>query len=151
MSLLKFLIIFPLFPYYYSNRASRSCLCGPKVLNGLHLGGSSWVGSSLAQIFPFSLSVEKKMHSVSKHISYLSRGGRLSLIEATLTSAPFYYLLMFKIHSKLAKAVKRISETFGEDPHLEGGNILIHWIWSPPEKFGDLGSSNMRMKDATLQ
>ena len=60
--------------------------------------------------------------------SFLSRGGRLSLVESVLSSMPTYFLSLFKIPVSMAKEIEALIRDFlWEGCDGEGGDHLVPW------------------------
>lgn len=56
------------------------------------------------------LMIEKRLHSWSQ--SSISKGGQLTLLQATLSSLPIYYLSLYKMPSKVIAAIEQIYRSF---------------------------------------
>uniref|UniRef100_A0A803PZS1 Reverse transcriptase domain-containing protein n=1 Tax=Cannabis sativa TaxID=3483 RepID=A0A803PZS1_CANSA len=68
--------------------------------------------------------------------SFLSRGGRLTLIQSVLSSLPIYYLSLFKAPKIVIKAIeKMMRDFFWEGGDLAGGDHLVAW---DEEQFPDV-------------
>ena len=60
--------------------------------------------------------------------SFLSRGGRLSLIESVLSSLPIYFLSLFKIPRNVGKEIESLMRDFlWEGCDGEVGDHLVAW------------------------
>ena len=60
--------------------------------------------------------------------AFLSKGRRLTLIEAVLSAIPTYYLSLFRVSSSIIKELEKIMRTFlwkGTDK--DGGDYLVAW------------------------
>ena len=83
---------------------------------------------------------------------FLSKGGRLTLIESVLSVIPTNYLSLFRLLSGVSKESEKIMRDFlwkGADG--DGGDHLVSWkIISRPKKKGGLGIGNLRSKNKTL-
>lgn len=75
----------------------------------------------------------------------LSIGGRISLIKATVTNLPIYFLSIFKIPSWQAEKIKELQKNFLWDRGDASGWELITWekVWCHTLKrglgYGDCG------------
>ena len=73
------------------------------------------------------------IHKVSKRLdgwkrAFLSKGGRLTLIESVLSAIPTYFLSLFHIPSKVIKELEKIMRSFlwkGADG--DGEDHLVSW------------------------
>lgn len=71
--------------------------------------------------------------------NYLSFGGRITLIKATLSSLPIYYLSSFKIPEGVAAKIERLQSHFLRKGQEESKPHLINWkIMSGGKKHGGL-------------
>ena len=84
--------------------------------------------------------------------SFLSRRGRLSLIESVLSSMPIYYLSLFKIPVSVAKELELLMRDFlWEGFDGEKGDHLVAWkkVCSP-KVYGGLGLGDLVRRNKSL-
>ena len=114
--------------------------------------GLPFSGNPTTTIFwePVVNKVVKRLDSWRR--AFLSKGGRLVLIEAVLTANPTYFMSLFKMPNKTAKRIKKLMRDF-----LWSGNDgcehdhLVDWknVCKPKNK-GGLGVGNLLKKNKTL-
>ena len=77
--------------------------------------------------------------------SFLSRGGRLSLIESMLSSLHIYFISLFKIPVGVAKEIESLMIDFlWEGCDGEVGDHLVAWKKvCLPKVYGGLGLGNL--------
>ena len=87
-----------------------------------------------------------------RKMTFLSKGGRLTLIEAILSAIPTYYLSLFRIPYGVIKEVEKIMRNFlwkGVDG--DGGDHLVAWKEvSRPKCKGGLGIGSSKEKNKVL-
>ena len=85
-------------------------------------------------------------------MTFFSKRGRLTLIEAVLSAIPTYYLSIFRLSSGVSKELEKIMRNFlwkGAD--RDGGDHLVSWkMVSRPKRKGGLGIGNLRSKNKAL-
>lgn len=83
--------------------------------------------------------VEKKM-ACWKH-SYILFGGQITLIKASLSNIPIYYMCLFKMPSKIANILEKYflwEDSNGKKDHL------VKWLdVCKPRHMGGLGIGNL--------
>ena len=84
--------------------------------------------------------------------TFLSKGGRLNLIDSVLSVVLTYYLSLFRLLSGVSDELERIMRNFlwkGVDE--DGGDHLVSWkTCSRSKKKGGLGIGNLRCKNKAL-
>ena len=111
-----------------------------------------WVGTLALGIFGiWSLVRWLRGWTVGKR-AFLSKRGRLTLIEAVLSTVPTYYLSLFRLPSGVSDKLEQIMRNFlwkGVDG--DGGDHLVSWkTYSRSKKKGGLGIGNLRSKNKAL-
>ena len=90
---------------------------------GMPLGGNP---NSRTFWEPVISKVAKRLEGWKK--AFLSKGGRLTLIEAVLSAIPIYYLSLFRMPLKVIKEVeKRMRNFLWKGADGEGGDHLVSW------------------------
>ena len=77
---------------------------------------------------------------------FLSRGGRMTLIQSVLASMPIYYMSIFKLPGRVAVLLEMMTRTFLWDTVETGkGRSLVAWdlVVRSKEKRG-LGLGNLK-------
>ena len=114
---------------------------------GLPLGGNP-----RKKVFwePVLTKVAKRLDGWKK--AYLSRGGRLTLIQSVLSSLPIYYLSIFKAPKTVIFSMeKMIRDFFWEGGDLGGGEHLVSWKTVCLDKSrGGLGIGNLEQRNKAL-
>uniref|UniRef100_A0A803P8A0 Reverse transcriptase domain-containing protein n=1 Tax=Cannabis sativa TaxID=3483 RepID=A0A803P8A0_CANSA len=84
--------------------------------------------------------------------SFLSRGGRLTLIQSVLSSLPIYYLSLFKVPKMVLKELeKMMRDFFWEGGDLAGGDHLVAWDEvCKPRAEGGLAIGRLEMRNKGL-
>uniref|UniRef100_A0A803PW65 Uncharacterized protein n=1 Tax=Cannabis sativa TaxID=3483 RepID=A0A803PW65_CANSA len=84
--------------------------------------------------------------------SFLSRGGRLTLIQSVLSSLPIYYLSLFKAPKMVLKAIeKMMRDFFWEGGDLAGGDHLVAWDEvCKPRSEGGLAIGRLELRNKGL-
>ena len=106
---------------------------------GLYLGGNP-----CTKMFwePVVRKVRKRLDRRKR--SFLSRGGKLSLIESVLSSVPIYFLSLFKIPGSVAKELESLMRDFlWEGCDGEHGDHLVAWKVCLPKVYGGLGLGDL--------
>ena len=82
----------------------------------------------------------------------ISRARRVVLIKAVLNSLPIYYLLLFKLPTKVAQEINKIQRRFLWIGQKQGRyNALVKWeVIQKPRTKGGLGVTDCTIKNATL-
>ena len=65
--------------------------------------------------------IERRLSTRSSH--YTSKGGRLTLIQATLSNFPTYYMSLFEMPQKVAADI---------------GRLFINYLWKDGTLFGGI-------------
>ena len=114
---------------------------------GLPLGGNL-----CRKLFwePVLRKVRKRLEGWKR--SFLSRGGRLSLIESIMSSMPIYYLSLFKIPRSVAKEIESLMRDFlWEGFDGEVGDHLVAWKQvCLPKIYGGLGVGDLVRRNKSL-
>ena len=84
--------------------------------------------------------------------SFLSRGGKLSLIELVLSSMPIYFLSLFKIPVCVAEEIESLMRDFlWEGCDGKAGDHLVAWKKvCLPKVYGGLGLGNLVRRNKSL-
>ena len=94
--------------------------------------------------------VAKRLEGWKK--AFLSKGGRLTLIEAVLSAIPIYYLSLFRMPPKVIKEIEKRMRTFlwkGADG--DGGDHLVSWkLVARAKTKGGLGIGRLKEKNKAL-
>ena len=128
---------------------SVGCEVGAWPINylGLPLGGNP---RSRSFWDPVISKVAKRLDSWKR--VFLSKGGRLTLIEAVLYAIPTYYLSLFRLLLRVSKELEKIIRNFlwkGADG--DWGDHLVSWkMISRSKRKGGLGIGNLRCKNKAL-
>ena len=104
-------------------------------------------GNPCRQLFwePIVSKVRKRLDGWKR--SFLSRGGRLSLIESVLSSLPIYYLSLFRIPVGVAKEIESLMRDFFWDGC--GGEEAWKKVCLP-KVYGGLGVGNLERRNKSL-
>ena len=83
---------------------------------------------------------------------FLSKKGRLTLIEAVLLAILTYYLSLFRMPSRVIKEVEKIIRNFlWKDVDRDGGDHLVLWKEISRAKYnGGLGIGKLKEKNKAL-
>ena len=137
-------------PVFLQNLADMSgCVVGewPIKYLGLPLGGNPRKTEFWE---PVLSKVAKRLGGWKK--SFLSRGGRLTLIQSVLSSLPTYYLSLFKAPITVITSLEKLMRNFfWEGGDLVGGDHLVRWekVCQAKEN-GGLGIGNLEMRNNAL-
>ena len=84
--------------------------------------------------------------------AFLSKGGRLTLIEAVLSAIPTYFLSLFKMPSKVINEIeKRMRNFLWKGVDGDGGDHLVPWKLVARAKIkGGLGIGRLKEKNKAL-
>jgi hypothetical protein len=84
--------------------------------------------------------------------SYLSKGGRLTLIKSTVSNLPTYFLSLFPIPTAVAKRIEQIQRNFLWGSSVESVKFpLVKWVQiCRPYSHGGLSIKNIRQFNAAL-
>ena len=84
--------------------------------------------------------------------TFLSLGGRITLIQSCLSHIPSYFLSLFKIPTSIASKIKKMQRDFLWSRAEEGKkDHLIRWyVVSRPKELGGLGFGKTSMRNITL-
>ncbi|XP_010258726.1 PREDICTED: uncharacterized protein LOC104598390 [Nelumbo nucifera] len=94
-------------------------------------------------------SFEKKL--VSWKRNYLSMGGRITLIKATLANLPIYFLSVFKILVKVANRLEKMMRHFLWETGEEKRDHRVAWeVVTRSKNSGGLGLGNIRNRNLAL-
>lgn len=85
-------------------------------------------------------------------LSYISKGGRLTLIQAALSSIPTYFLSLFKAPVAVCNSIERLMRNFFlNDFGNQNGSHLVRWdIVTRPKDKGGLGIDRIRVTNEEL-
>ena len=109
-------------------------------------------GNPCCRIFwePVISKVAKRLDGWKR--TFLSKGGRLTLIEAVLSAIPTYFLSLFRMSSRVTKDIEKIMRNFlwkGVDG--DGGDHLVSWKMVTRAKIkGGLGIGRLKEKNKVL-
>ena len=94
--------------------------------------------------------MEKRLQSWKK--TFLSRGGRLTLIQSVLGSLPIYYMSLFKIPCGVIGRLEKLLKGFLWEGVEEGKkNHLVKWeVVIKSKEEGGLGVGNLRKRNEAL-
>ena len=90
--------------------------------------GCRWGGNPRIKMFwePVVRKIRKRLDGWKS--SFLSRGGRLSLLESVLSFVPIYFLSLLKIPGSVAKKIESLMRDFlWEGCDGEVGDHLVSW------------------------
>ncbi|EXC11734.1 hypothetical protein L484_020789 [Morus notabilis] len=109
---------------------------------GLPLGGNPL---SMEFWMPMIEKVSKRLDGWKN--SFLSKGGRLTLIQSVLASIPIYYMSLFKIPNSVVEVLERVMRTFLWD-NQDGSKSksLVAWDIVMSKQKGGFGIRNLKMK-----
>lgn len=95
----------------------------PSSYLGRPLGGNS------NSIHFWQLLVEKIQHKLHNwKYAYISKGGRHTLIQVTLSNLPTYYLSLFKAPSSIINCLERlVRDVLWEGARGDGGVHNVNW------------------------
>ncbi|XP_062096226.1 uncharacterized protein LOC133802006 [Humulus lupulus] len=81
--------------------------------------------------------------------AFMSRGGRLTLIQSVLSSIPVYYLSLFRIPKSVAGVIeKRMRDFLWEGTNQSGGDHLLSWLEvCKSRSHGGLGIGNLVLRN----
>ncbi|VVA31869.1 Hypothetical predicted protein, partial [Prunus dulcis] len=122
--------------------------CWPMVYLGLPLGGNP---RALNFWNPVLDKVEKRLQRWKR--ACLSKGGRLTLIQAVLSSIPSYYMSLFKMPIGVTAKVEQLMRNFLWEGVEEGKNChLVRWVRvSKSKEEGGLGIGSLRERNEALR
>lgn len=132
-------------------QAAKSLLCKtgslPFTYLGLPIGGNS---SRIALWDPIIEKLRKKLSSWKG--SLLSQGGRSTLIKASLSSLPLYYMSIFPIPSGVIEKIRKIQSHFFWSGSREKRRMAtVAWpMLEAPKNLGGLGFGNLKIKNLGL-
>ena len=93
----------------------------PTTYLGMPLGGNPCCRSFWE---PVISKVSKRLDGWKR--TFLSKGGRLTLIQSVLSAIPTYFLSLFRVPSGVSKELEKIMETFSG---------RVKWRWGGPLGF----------------
>ncbi|KAM2004953.1 hypothetical protein FF1_000090 [Malus domestica] len=133
----------------YRLASSWGCEVGawPMSYLGLPLGGKP---KSIKFWDPVVEKVELRLQGWKK--AFLSRGGRLTLIQAVLGSLPVYYMSLFKVPCGVIRKLEKLMNGFLWEGVGEGKKFhLVKWgdVCKSKED-GGLGLGNLRFRNVAL-
>lgn len=136
-------------PYLARLAADWGCEVGnwPMTYLGLPLGGNP-----RAIVF-WELMIEQIETRLQKwKKAFLSKGGRLTLIQAVLSNMPTYFMSLFKMPNRVIKKVEMIMRNFLWEGTEEGKrDYLVKWdIVTKPTLQGGLGAWALKEKNEAL-
>ena len=84
--------------------------------------------------------------------AFLSRGGRLTLIQLVVSSLPIYFRYLFKIPTLVANRIEKLMRGFLWEGYEEGGGShLVRWnLVTRSKEKGGLGIGNLEKKNRAL-
>uniref|UniRef100_A0A803P465 Reverse transcriptase domain-containing protein n=1 Tax=Cannabis sativa TaxID=3483 RepID=A0A803P465_CANSA len=84
--------------------------------------------------------------------AFLSKGGRLTLIQSVLSSLPLYFLSLFKAPRSVTKALEKMMRDFlWEGSESSGGEHLVAWDEvCRPRHEGGLGIGRLELRNKSL-
>ena len=132
-------------------KAADSLLCKvgdiPFTYLGLPIGGNM---SRIHAWDPIVSKVEKKLATWKGRM--LSIGGRLTLIKASLSNLPIYYMSIFPIPMGVAKKINSITRQFLWSGNMEKKSLsLVPWeIVQLPKAMGGLSIGNILHKNIAM-
>lgn len=114
---------------------------------GMPLGGNT---KSMNFWDPIIESIDHKLSSWQH--SYISKGGRLTLIQAVLSNLPTYYLSLFKALMSVFKIIEKKMRNFlWEGAKDKGKSHLVRWdLIIKPKDAGGLGIDKVNMVNDAL-
>ena len=114
---------------------------------GMPLGGNPCSRSFWE---PVISKVAKRLDGWKK--AFLSKGGRLTLIESVLSAIPTYFLSLFKMPSKVINEIEKSMRNFlWEGVDGDGGDHLVQWKLVARAKIkGGLGIGRLKEKNKAL-
>lgn len=94
--------------------------------------------------------IDKRLQSWQHN--FLSKGGRLTLLKATLTNLPMYYLSLFEMPTKVADYIeKRFRDFLRSGNRNSKSSDLLRWeILKNPMKDGGFGISDVKLQNKSL-
>ena len=121
--------------------------CWPIKYLGLPLGGRP---RAIKFWDPVVETMEKRLQSWKK--AFLSRGGRLTLIQSVLGSLPIYYMSLFKIPCGVRGRLEKLMKGFLWEGVEEGKKThLVKWeLVTQNKEEGGLGVGNLRNQNEAL-
>ena len=83
---------------------------------------------------------------------YISKGGRHTLIQATLSSLPTYYLSLFRAPLSIISCINKLTRNFfWEGTRGDGGMHNINWAISQQPQLSDgMGIGNFKYRNSAL-
>lgn len=83
--------------------------------------------------------------------SYISMGGRITLIKATLSNLPVYYMSLFKMPLKIISQVKKYQRDFLWKGGFDKKDHLVNWKEvCRPKLMGGLGIGKIKERNMVL-
>lgn len=119
----------------------------PMTYLGLPLGGNPM---SLEFWNPVVEKMHKRLDGWRK--GFLSRGGRVMLVQSVLSNLPTYYMSVFKLPGQVADLLEKLMRNFLWDAQEDGkARSLVAWktVQEPKER-GGLGLGNLRKRNVAL-
>ncbi|KAL5578918.1 hypothetical protein UlMin_011360 [Ulmus minor] len=119
----------------------------PMKYLGLPLGGNP---ISAEFWNPVIEKVGKRLDGWKK--AFLSKGGRLTLIQSVLSTIPIYLMFLFKMPKVVAVSLEKMMRQFLWDRDSRGkGRSLVRWkIVCKPKEYGGLGIGNLMPRNKAL-
>lgn len=103
------------------------------------------------QFMPLVEKIEKKLGGWKG--KFISKGGRLQLVQSVLSSIPVYHLMCFRLPQWLIRRIDKVRRQFlwGNSEENKKGLSLINWpTVCTPKTWGGLGLSNLNTVNIAL-
>ncbi|CAL9004181.1 unnamed protein product, partial [Prunus brigantina] len=122
---------------------AKSCILG--------INFSMEVLNNMAGSWGLMDKVEKRLQKWKR--ACLSKGGRLTLIQAVLSNIPSYYMSLFKMPIRVVAKVEQLMRNFLWEGLEEGKKChLVRWEWvSKSKEEGGLGIGSLRERNEALR
>ncbi|RVW83275.1 Transposon TX1 uncharacterized 149 kDa protein [Vitis vinifera] len=119
----------------------------PILYLGLPLGGNPRAGGFWDPVIE---RISRRLDGWQK--TYLSFGGRITLIQSCLTHMPCYFLSLFKLPASVAAKIERLQRDFLWSGIGEGKrDHLVRWdVVCKPKEIGSLGFGNSSLRNLAL-